>query len=89
MNEILLITTQGCAGCNIMYKLILQAVDQSSKKISVLRRLHTDLDRHWLSEHDIKDFPTTVFKKNGDVRFKTVGTNPVPVIVRWIDIYFK
>ena len=33
MNKIVLVTTKGCEGCNIMHKSIKQALDNTSKKI--------------------------------------------------------
>ena len=89
MNKILLITTKGCAGCNIMHRLIRQAMKSSSKEISFAIKDKGEFDKKWLAQNKITDFPTTLFIKDDVIKFKYVGTNPAVVILRWIDVYFK
>ena len=89
MNKIVLITTKGCAGCNIMHRLIREALKSTSKKIEFSIRDKDEVGKKWLAQNQITDFPTTIFIKDGIIKFKYVGTNPAIVILRWIDVYFK
>lgn len=93
MKEIMLITTKGCAGCSIMRANINKAL-ASTKKENIQ---YTEIDHKDLLDKNRKqylainptDFPTVVFKRNHRIVRKEVGTRPVIVVLRWIDIDFK
>lgn len=89
MNKIVLVTTKGCEGCNIMHKSIKQALDCTSKKIEYVVKDITELTKEEKSKLKTSDFPTTVFYKNNRITRKEVGTRPYIVVVRWIDVDFK
>ena len=89
MNKIVLITTKGCEGCNIMHKSIKQALDCTSKKIEYVVKDVTELNKEEKSKLKTYDFPTTLFYKNDRITRREVGTRPYIVVVRWIDVDFK
>lgn len=89
--KILIITTSGCLGCDIQNRNVEEAIEQVKSKFNISKELRNfrRVDRSFLYKINAKDFPTTVFLINGDIRFKCVGSYPVPVIIRWIDLYMK
>ncbi len=89
MNKIVLVTTKGCEGCNIMHKSIKQALDCTSKKIEYVVKDVTELNKEEKSKLKTYDFPTTLFYKNDRITRREVGTRPYIVVVRWIDVDFK
>ena len=89
MNKIVLVTTKGCEGCNIMHKSIKQALDYTSKKIEYVVKDVTELTKEEKSKLKTYDFPTTLFYKNDRITRREVGTRPYIVVVRWIDVDFK
>ena len=89
MNKIVLVTTKGCEGCNIMHKSIKQALDCTSKKIEYVVKDVTELTKEEKSKLKTYDFPTTLFYKNDRITRREVGTRPYIVDVRWIDVDFK
>ena len=89
MNKIVLVTTKGCEGCNIMHKSIKQALDCTSKKIEYVVKDVTELTKEVKSKLKTYDFPTTLFYKNDRITRREVGTRPYIVVVRWIDVDFK
>ena len=89
MNKIVLVTTKGCEGCNIMHKSIKQALDCTSKKIEYVTKDVMELTKEEKSKLKTYDFPTTLFYKNDRITRKEVGTRPYIVVVRWIDVDFK
>ena len=89
MNKIVLVTTKGCEGCNIMHKSIKQALDCTSKKIEYVVKDVTELTKEEKSKLKTYDFPTTLFYKNNRITRLEVGTRPYIVVVRWIDVDFK
>ena len=89
MNKIVLVTTKGCEGCNIMHKSIKQALDCTSKKIEYVVKDVTELTKEEKSKLTTYDFPTTLFYKNDRITRREVGTRPYIVVVRWIDVDFK
>lgn len=89
MNKIVLVTTKGCEGCNIMHKSIKQALDCTSKKIEYVVKDVTELTKEEKSKLKTYDFPTTLFYKNNRITRQEVGTRPYIVVVRWIDVDFK
>ena len=89
MNKIVLITTKGCEGYNIMHKSIKQALDCTSKKIEYVVKDIKKLTTEEKIKIKASDFPTTVFYKNDRITRREVGTRPYIVVVRWIDVDFK
>ena len=89
MNKIILVTTKGCEGCNIMHKSIKQALECTSKKIEYVVKDITELTKEEKSKLITSDFPTTIFYKNNRITRKEIGTRPYIVVVRWIDVDFK
>lgn len=89
MNKIVLVTTKGCEGCNIMHKSIKQALNCTSKKIEYVVKDVTELNKEEKSKLKTFDFPTTLFYKNNRITRREVGTRPYIIVVRWIDIDFK
>ena len=85
--EIILITTEGCEGCAIMRNSIKQAIALTKKEGITYK----EYDFKAVNDNTIKftDFPTVVFKKDGRIVRKEVGTKPYIVVLRWIDISFK
>lgn len=73
-NQILLITTQGCEGCNIMNKLLLESLNTLNIPIEYVRKDITDCNADFLNKHDITDMPTTLLFVNGVLHQKIVGT---------------
>ena len=89
MNKIILVTTKGCEGCNIMHKSIKQALECTSKKIEYVTKDVMELTKEEKSKLKFHDFPTTLFYKDARLVRKEVGTRPYIVVVRWIDVDFK
>ena len=93
MKEILLITTVGCEGCEIMQNSIKEALDSTKKKDITFRESNyktlRQMEKKLYNELHLSDFPTTVFIKDGKVVRKEIGTKPAIVVLRWIDIDFK
>ena len=89
MNKIVLVTTKGCEGCNIMNNSIKQALKCTSKKIEYVVKDVKELTKEEKVKIKASDFPTTVFYRNGRITRKQIGTMPYIVVVRWIDIDFK
>lgn len=89
MNKIVLVTTKGCEGCNIMHKSIKQALDCTSKKIEYVTKDVMELTKEEKSKLKTYDFPITLFYKNNRITRQEVGTRPYIVVVRWIDVDFK
>ena len=89
MNKIVLVTTKGCEGCNIMHKSIKQALDCTSKKIEYVVKDIKELTTEEKIKIKASDFPITLFYKNDRITRREVGTRPYIVVVRWIDVDFK
>jgi len=88
LNKIVLITTPGCEGCYIAQKNIEQAINRHSKKVSFERMTDKDFGLKRLSDMKIRDFPAIIFFKGDKIVFKHVGTAPVIMFLRWIDVWF-
>ena len=89
MNKIVLITTKGCEGCNIMHKNIKQALENTSKKIEYITKDISDLTKAEKAKLKSSDFPTILFINNNRIVRKEIGTKPYIVVLRWIDVDFK
>lgn len=89
MNQIWLVTTKGCVGCKIMSNNIAEALSHTKKEISIRVKDVDELDKKTISTFGLTDFPTIMFFKNGELKFKSTGTVPYIVILRWIDVHLK
>ena len=89
INKILLITTEGCEGCTIMKHNLEYACKQVSRSFEVGIYDRFDVLSTVLKRYGVTDFPTLLMFSKGELLHKYTGTMPIPVIVRWIDIYFK
>jgi thiol-disulfide isomerase/thioredoxin len=72
-----------------MRNLVLSAIRESSKKVELEEQDVSKVDKQFLKENKISDFPTIVFFRGDKPVFKYSGTVPMIIIVRWIDVYFK
>lgn len=89
MNKIVLITTRGCEGCSVMRYSINSAILYSSKEIEFEAKDVSTLNIVERNNLKLRDFPTTLFYKDGNLVRKEVGTRPYIVVLRWIDIDFE
>lgn len=87
--KILLITTIGCEACTIMDGIVKEALTRTSKSIEYECKSYVDVDIKLRNSLHLRDFPTIVFLIDDTVKFSYVGTMPVTVVLRWIDIHFK
>lgn len=73
--HIFLVTTKGCAGCKVMEKILRRVLDKTDNiafHVSDYTRF-----RHKKRELDkFRDFPTTLFVNDGEVKSRIVGTQP-------------
>lgn len=78
--HIFLVTTEGCVGCKVMEKIIRRALDKTDNiafHVSDYTRF-----RHKKRELDkFRDFPTTLFVNDGEVKSRIVGTQPEYYVV--------
>lgn len=73
--HIFLVTTEGCVGCKVMEKIIRKVLDKTNN-ISFHVSDYTKF-RHKKKELDkFRDFPTTLFVNDGEVKSRIVGTQP-------------
>lgn len=83
--EVVLITTKGCAACAIAKNLLLRAVSANNYafKVKIL-----DLSE-WLDEDlakataELHDFPTLLFFNNGELQMQHNGTFTVSSLEDW------
>lgn len=89
---IILLTTAGCEGCQVMHSNTLEAVHMSHKDIEYKRvdmLKDTEETKQYCKKYNITDFPTILFFDNDTFKYKYTGSMPVVVVLRWIDIHFK
>lgn len=89
MKEIILITTEGCQGCEIMSTSIRQAISLTKKDDICFKEYDIKDYKNNMKGLNLRDFPTTIFKRDGKITRKEIGTRPYIVVLRWIDIDFK
>lgn len=89
MNKILILTTEGCEGCYIAKQNVELALLRTSKDIKVEIKDWHKIKKDFITLHEIKDFPTVLYLVNNKVVNKAIGSYPIAVYVRWIDMYFK
>lgn len=86
-SKIFCITTKGCKSCYIVDKLIKEALSMSKKNPEYVNQDFTQVDKKWLRQNNVTDYPTTFLIKDDIIRYKFVGTRPAIVIARWIDVH--
>ena len=86
-SKVFCITTKGCESCYILDKLIEEALSISKNKPEYVNQDFTQVDKKWLKQNNVTDYPTTFLIKDDIVRYKFVGTRPAVVIARWIDVH--
>lgn len=89
MNKILILTTEGCEGCYIAKQNVELAILRTSKDITVESKDWHNCPKNIIVKHKIKDFPAVLYYVDDKVVNKAIGSYPVAVYVRWIDMYFK
>lgn len=89
MNKIVIVTTEGCEACNIAEDNITAAVAQSSIDVDVIAKDFHEFNRQEQKQYKLKDYPTVLYFVDDTLVYTSVGTYPVPVYIRWIDMYFK
>ena len=88
-NKIVIVTTEGCEACNIAEDNITAAVAQSSVDVDIEIKDFHEFSRQEQKNYKLRDYPTTLFFVDDNLVHKAIGTYPIPVYIRWIDIYFK
>ena len=89
MYKIVIITTTGCEACNIAEDNITAAVAQSNIEIAIESKDFHEFSKKEQKEYKLKDYPTVLYFIGGKVVCTAIGTYPIPVYLRWIDMYFK
>lgn len=75
--KIIVITTKGCYGCEIMCRMIRQIVESADNKITLEITDVSDCTndvKQIIKREDITDFPTAIMFKNDTLVAKQVGT---------------
>lgn len=88
-NVLYTITTKGCQSCNILDKLVNEALKLTKREVEYIKQDVSEVNKTWIKKNNIEDFPTTFLIKNGNIKFKFTGTWPSIVIARWIDVQLK
>lgn len=90
MNRIVLITTEGCAGCEIMKRIVSSAyLDAKIENVSFGCYDFKEVEvEHLVKDNNITDFPTTLFIKEGSVVDKIVGTCPYAEVMNKLKTCF-
>lgn len=79
--HIYLVTTKGCKGCEIQERIIKQALDIIEANIHLHISDYTKF-KHTNPEYDkFRDFPTTLYVYNGVVLARTIGTQPLALVL--------
>lgn len=89
MNNILIITTEGCEACDIAVDNVTKALLNAKKKINLEVNDFHNINKQYIVQNKIKDYPTVIYTINGNIVCKSVGSYPAAVYLRWIDIYFS
>ena len=81
--HIFLVTTEGCAGCKTMDRILRKVLDKTTD-ITYHVSDYTKF-RHNKKELDkFRDFPTTLFVDDGEVKARIIGTQPEFYIINKI-----
>lgn len=89
MYKIVIVTTEGCEACNIAEDNITAAVAQSSVDIDIILKDFHEFNSKEQKLYKLRDYPTVLYFNDDTLVYTSVGTYPVPVYIRWIDMYFK
>lgn len=89
MNNITLITSEGCLGCIVMKNSITEAIAKTKVDIDFIGMNIKDTDKKFLRTFGISDTPCVLFFKDNKFLFKKVGSVPTVVVVQWINVHFK
>lgn len=87
--KIELLTTKGCKACSVLKGILDDVMFRTSKDIEISIKDMSSVPTKKLKTMNVTDFPTTRFIKDGIEVFRMIGSNPIAVIVRYIDVYFK
>lgn len=88
-NKIIIVTTEGCDACSIAEDNITSAVAQSSVDIDIIVKDFHEFSKQEQKEYKLRDYPTVLYFIDDKFIHSAIGTYPIPVYLRWIDIYFK
>lgn len=90
MNSIIIIEIEGCEGCKIAKKLTRNAIVQSNvtAELIFMNGITPERNKEFCNNHNIKDFPTTLFVKDSKILESYVGTKPISEIIDKIKIHF-
>ena len=89
MYKIVIVTTEGCEACNIAEDNITASVAQSSVDVDIIVKDFHKFNSKEQKLYKLRDYPTVLYFANDTLVYNSVGTYPVPVYIRWIDMYFK
>lgn len=89
MNKITLVTTEGCLGCEVMKASIKEALSTSKVDVAFDIVDGDKVNKQFIKEFKIGDFPATLFFKDGRFLFKKIGSVPAVVVTQWIKVNFK
>ena len=89
MYKIVIVTTEGCEACNIVEDNITAAVAQSSVDVDIIVKDFHEFNSNEQKLYKLRDYPTVLYFANDTLVYTSIGTYPVPVYIRWIDMYFK
>lgn len=83
-----IIVTKGCSACDIQRTNVRKAIESlKNSEITVDVIDVANMTKKETRQLNLQDFPTTLFYRDGGNTFKVVGTYPIPVIVRYIQLY--
>lgn len=89
MLKIVVITTDGCLGCKILWHNVIKATDcLNSHGIEVEKKDISLIDKNFLKEYKVTDFPALFLIKDNKVVYSSVGSDTVENIKSKIRNYF-
>lgn len=91
MNRLVLITTEGCEGCEIMKRIVSSAyleakIENTSFGCYDFKEQEVE---NLVTDNNINDFPTTLFIKNNQVIDKILGSQSKEEVINKIKDCFK
>lgn len=89
MNKIILITSEGCLGCEVMRNSINTAISKVKIAVDVEEKDITSLDKYFKRTFNVTDTPCMLLFKDNKFLFKKVGSVPAVVVIQWINVHFK
>lgn len=88
VNKVFIITTKGCEACNVLNNIMSEVIKASKVSFEFVTKDVSEVDKTWLKQNKVKDFPTTFLIQNDSIRHSFVGTLPFIVILRYINVLF-